>query len=283
MTATSAEPLHTVPSIAASSIPPISSQEAANLEQVELERVIALLRSLTPAEWNAPTRTAGRDVQGVASHIAGTYAAQGNFRQLSRQLSPRVHQFYQSPGQTFQETITRVQVGDRLYRRPDEIIAEIETAGERAIRLRSILLRPLFRVSAGTITLPGRLSRTWSAQSPLLDLWLHRLEISDATGRTFEVTDDHDRRLFESSLRRSSSLLTKSTDEKRIELEIGRLAGARYVFGQSDETHGTIVIPAETLARLIAGVHSPAAARERSTPDGDIKAVMAILTAIHRN
>src|SRR5436190_17130606 len=56
-------------------IPPIRHEEAMDLAAAEYERFSALLRSLAPGDWNAPTICDRWDVQAVSAHVLGAAEA----------------------------------------------------------------------------------------------------------------------------------------------------------------------------------------------------------------
>jgi len=264
----------------AAEIQPLTLAEVVTLERAELGHFVTLLRLMPVEAWRMPTRSPGRDIHSLAAHVAGTYAAQASLRQLGRQIDPRVHHFYRSPGQRIPETITRLQIDDRMNRSSDQIIDEIDSSGERAIRFRSLLLRPLQRVSLEQISRHRWIRRGLSPREHLYDLWLHRLDLCVSANLPFVVEENHDRRMFEGKLGQVAELIGQQLDSKRVDLSITGIASAHYRFGESDQPSGTIDIASITLAILIAGWHSPAAARERSEIQGDVKTVMTLLSAI---
>gem|GEM_PF-4887781 len=271
--------------ISAAQLPVLSTSDTMALERVELRYFVQRLKSLTPDQWEAPTRQPDRDVHAVVAHVAGSYALQSNLRQIGRQIDPRVHRFYRTPGQSLEDAFVRVQIGDRLYWRPERLIAEIESTGERAIRLRSLLLRPLQRVSTEQFTRQLWIRRRLSAQAHLLDLWLHRLEVADATGTSLITNNAHDRQIFEATIASVAVKIERELASRRIDLTITGLSNVRYQYGIGEEPTSSISISTMTLAKRIAGWHSPAATRERSTIQGDVRTAMELLkllTTIHK-
>ncbi len=264
----------------ATSIRPWTQSDLTALEHAELERFTMLLNRLGDEEWMLPSHTPDRTVYAVVAHVAGSYAAQASLRHLSRQFDPRVHQLYRAPGQPFSETVSKVQIGDRMSHRPDQLIEEIRLYGERAIGIRSLFLRRLQRVSTDRVARPRKFIRNWTPATPLLDLWKHRLEIAMATSRPFDVSVEHDLLIFEHFFRTAGVTTGSVLEEKPVSLSINEIDGMVYRFGGAGEGVAEVAIPAVTLARLICGWHSAEAARERSSIKGDIRSSMVVLRAL---
>ena len=63
---------------------PLRHQEAMILAATELDRMVAQLQALTPANWARPTVCELWDVRAMAAHVLGMAEAQASFRQFAQ-------------------------------------------------------------------------------------------------------------------------------------------------------------------------------------------------------
>ena len=159
----------------------------------EYGRILALLRQLDAAAWAAPTDCEGWDVRALVSHLAGAAQGAASVRELVRQ------QRKAAPLLAGADTIDRInewQVLERADRGPEQLIDELVEAGPRAVRARSRSPGPIralpvpFGPPLGTKPLGYLVGRILTR-----DAWLHRVDLSRATGRTLRLTEDHDARI----------------------------------------------------------------------------------------
>lgn len=156
----------------------------------EYRRLRELLGDLTAAEWAAPTDCTGWDVHAVVAHVVGAARASGRFAEAVRQqrLGRRL-----MPDADVVDGMNAVQVRERADRTSDELVSELVDVAPRAVRARRRLPRPLralpvpFGSPLGTRPL-GYLTDCIYTR----DVWLHRIDISRATGRPPALTADHD-------------------------------------------------------------------------------------------
>lgn len=268
------------PSIRVRDIAPVTPSEAVALERVELERLIDVLEQLPGEAWIAPVADGRRTVHDLVAHVAGSYAARGSFDQLRRQIDPRMIRLFRMDGDSLGDTLARLQIGDRAHHSPDQLIEELRTAGPRAIRLRSLLFRPLDLVPAGRIARPRIGGTSLAPFAAVRELWFHRLDISEAAGHGFGLREEHDARVLAGFLRASVEAAERNLGSRSVELRFVGM-GQRYRYGNGDEIDAVIEIDPVTLAKLVAKRRSPAATRERSTIEGDVKTAMVVLSAIH--
>jgi uncharacterized protein (TIGR03083 family) len=91
------------------------------------------------------------------------------------------------------DKMNTVQVVERAGRTPDELVADLRSAGARAVRARSRIPAPLralripFGPPLGTRPLGYLMGRIYTR-----DVWMHRIDICDATGRAPVLTTQHD-------------------------------------------------------------------------------------------
>ena len=173
------------------SIAPLDHETAMVLAAREYDRVLTLVRDFGPAEWEATTGCPGWDVRTMVSHIVGmaeALASPVEFVKLGARASRRP--------EAFVDGMTSVQVEDRRDCTPTELIERFERAIPAAIRTRVRLPRGLralplrFRTPTGDVV-------HWNVaylHDVILtrDNWMHRVDLSRATGRAMRVTPTHD-------------------------------------------------------------------------------------------
>lgn len=156
----------------------------------EYRRLRDLLDDLTAEEWAAPTDCTGWDVHALVAHVVGAARASGRLREALRQqrLGRRL-----MPDADMVDAMNAVQVRERTDRSPDELVRELVDVAPRAVRARRrlpALLRALpvpFGPPLGTRPLAYLMDCIYTR-----DVWMHRIDICRATGRTPALTTDHD-------------------------------------------------------------------------------------------
>jgi len=262
-------------------IPSIAAAEASEIERIEFDRLLDLLESLPGGAWSAAVPAAGGDVHSLVARIAGTYAAQGSFEQLRRQIDPRVVRMYRTPGESLGETLARVQIGDRLGHSPRELIEELKRTGPRAIRIRSMIYRPLqaVRVDAGQTS---RLSTiTLSPLNAARELWIRRMDISEAAEIPMGIRAEQDERILAQMIKPAAPVADNELDGAAVDLKVTEVSAAIFRFGAAAAPSAKIEVDPIALAKLVIRRRSPAATRERSAVQGDVKLAMVVLRAIH--
>lgn len=176
------------------SVPPIRHREAMDLAATEFDAMIELLRQLTPEEWTKPTSCDLWDVRALVSHVVGMAEAQASFREFAhvyraaakRDSGPMI------------DAMTATQVRERAAMTPPELVDRLVEVAPRAVRGRRripALLRWAIRLRQDPPfderwTL-GYLFDIVTTRDP----WMHRLDISRATGRPMTLRSEHDGRL----------------------------------------------------------------------------------------
>lgn len=159
----------------------------------EYRRLGSLLRSLTGEEWSRPTDCTEWDVRAMVAHLVGAAASNASVREALRQV--RLARRVPRSGD-FVDKVNEVQVRERAGRTPAELVAELAELAPRAVRARRRIPAPLravpvpFGAPLGTRPLGYLLGCIYTR-----DAWMHRVDISRATGRDLELTADHDGRI----------------------------------------------------------------------------------------
>lgn len=178
-------------------IAPIARAEARELAMTEHSRLTDLLRTLSRDDWSQPTDCLLWDVRAMAGHSVGMMADFTSFRSLMRRMRAATKASKKS-GQVFIDVMTAMQVADHAGLSSAELIARAEDVGPKAARWRN-KAPALFRRMPMKEEVGGK-TETWR-MGYLLDTiltrdpWMHRVDISRATGRDLVLTPDHDGRI----------------------------------------------------------------------------------------
>lgn len=179
-------------------IPPIRRAEAEKLARTEYGRVADQLRSLDPDDWSKPTDCSLWDVRAMAGHTTGMLSTFTGYRTVMGEMRTATRTAKRS-GAAMIDALTAKQVADHADLSTPELIAKIETVGDRAARWRAT--RPtLFRKMPMKEAVGGE-QETWR-MGFLLDIiltrdpWMHRVDTACATGHPMELTREHDGRII---------------------------------------------------------------------------------------
>jgi uncharacterized protein (TIGR03083 family) len=177
-------------------IPPIGREEAFGLAATENQRMVDLLRSLDADDWTRLTDCPEWDVRAMAGHVVGmtaTFASVKEFAHVMRRApkaagdGPRV------------DGMTAVQVADRAHLTTAELLDQAVDVGPRSARARSRV--PALLRKAPMKEEVGGKRETWRLGYLLdviltRDTWMHRVDITRATGREMVLSAEHDGRLL---------------------------------------------------------------------------------------
>jgi uncharacterized protein (TIGR03083 family) len=169
---------------------------ALRLAATEYGRCTDTFRALTPAQWAAPTDCPAWDVRQMAAHMLGMVEMAASIRENLRQqrLASRA---VARTGAVYIDALTQLQVDERADWTPARISERYQARAARAVAGRRRAPRFIRRR-----TMP-QLNELNGAQEPwtfgyLIDIiltrdpWLHRLDITRATGMQPRLTADHD-------------------------------------------------------------------------------------------
>lgn len=170
----------------------LDRQVAMRLAATEYARVVELLRSLSPADWSTTTRCPGWDVRAMAAHLLGMAEMAASVREQRRQVK-----LAEKRGGVFIDALTAVQVEERADMTPADIVARFATVGPKAARGRKRTPWAIRRMRMPQPQAVGGRDESWTL-GYLIDViltrdpWMHRIDITDATGATLVLTAEHD-------------------------------------------------------------------------------------------
>ncbi|HAS11699.1 MAG TPA: maleylpyruvate isomerase family mycothiol-dependent enzyme [Acidimicrobiaceae bacterium] len=175
-------------------VPTIARPESIRLAEAETARLAAVLRSLDDAAWSAPTDCPLWDVRAMAGHVLGMVETFSSLRRFARDMRAGSKAAGDGP---FIDGLTAVQVRAHAGLSRSELIDRLEARGpvQAAWRGSRRLMRQIRTTEDG----PDG-PETWKA-GYLFDIiltrdtWMHRVDITRATGAPMELTADHDGRI----------------------------------------------------------------------------------------
>ena len=176
-------------------VPALGRVEAAAVAAIENERFVALVKSLAPDDWIKQTDCPAWDVRAMASHMLGEMEGNVSMRQFIHQWRAGNKAAGNRPAI---DGMTEVQVRERMHLGPDELVERLADIAPRAARARKRLPGPLRRMPMKVEI--EKVMEKWSFgylfdTIMTRDTWMHRVDISRATGHPLELTADHDGRI----------------------------------------------------------------------------------------
>jgi uncharacterized protein (TIGR03083 family) len=178
------------------SIPSIQHREAMALQAAELERALALLRTLNSDQWTTQTNCPDWDVRRMWLHVLGACEAGASIRENAHQMRAGRKRCKQL-GVSLEAGLSGVQVAEREDLSPDELVERLERIAPKTVTGRSRTPRPM---RAMKISIDAPVVEKWSLGYLidiiyLRDAWMHRVDTTRAVGAELVLTADHDGRI----------------------------------------------------------------------------------------
>ena len=174
----------------------LERQAAMTSAATEYTRAIVLFESVTPGQWMLPTDCPAWDVRAVAGHMLGMAQMIATLPELGRQQMA-AQKGAKKTGTVMIDVLTALQVAKNADLSPAEVVTAMRAIGPKAARLRRkmpALIRS--RTMPGTQTV-GSAQERWTFGF-LFDIvltrdsFMHRLDISRATGIQIQATPAHE-------------------------------------------------------------------------------------------
>jgi uncharacterized protein (TIGR03083 family) len=209
------------------------------METVELERFLALVDELGPEDWSKPTACTRWEVRQIVAHLVAEADIYSNFAEFRRQANSGLQQPYRDAGMSRLDAMNQMAVDDRADLTSAQLIAQLRERRPRSIRTRQrlpALLRHL-PLPLGKVT--PELGRTWVSIGYLTDLilprdmWMHRLDISRATGKTMVLSPEHDGRITALAVRDLATSVGPKL-ERAVSYELTGPAGGSWRIGRGE-------------------------------------------------
>jgi uncharacterized protein (TIGR03083 family) len=229
-----------------STIPRIRHAEAMAIAEVEADRVAATLRNLDPDDWAKRTDCPRWDVRALAAHMVGSAAGQASPREFLRQVRAGRPVVTEIGAQYWWDGMNEIQVRERSNLSTEQLIAEWDLISPRALKARRKLPRPIAKLPLLKLPVPvGRQPVGYLFDVGFTrDAWMHRIDLTEATGKPFNADAGHDGRIV-------ADLVAEwaATHGLPFVLELTGPAGGHYTQGVDGEH---VTIDAIQFARTLA-------------------------------
>jgi uncharacterized protein (TIGR03083 family) len=186
----------TMTTIDVSTTQAIEHSEAMALQATELDRAVAVLRTLDDDQWSASTVCPDWDVRQMWLHVLGACEAGASMRENMHQMRAG-RKRRQDLGVSLEAGLSGVQVAEREHLSTDELVERLELIAPKTVKGRSRTPRPMRAMKIG---IDAPVVEKWSLGYLidiiyLRDAWMHRVDTTRATGTDLVLTADHDGRI----------------------------------------------------------------------------------------
>lgn len=231
-----------------STITPLGHDDGLDLFAAELQRNLDVMRALSPDDWTAQTECPDWDVRRMYLHVLGACESGASFGELMHQMRTAMRRRSRDGG-PLEAALSATQVEERIDLTPQQLMQRFADVAPRAVAKRRGL--PSLMRKA-TMKVDGPVFERWSLGYLidviyLRDAWMHRVDVSRATGRPLVLTPDHDGRIVADVVaewaRRHGQPFT---------LVLTGPAGGSFT-GHGGGAGGTITIEAVEFCRVLAG------------------------------
>ena len=169
-------------------------REAMVLAATENDRFVALAAQLTADDWSQPTDCDKWTVKDIVAHVVGTFEANASMRENVHQM--RAARKADGP---FVDALSDVQVRERSPLSPTELVARLRRTAPKAAAGRKRVPAPVRNLVKIHVQL-GSIDERWPLGFLIdtiytRDTWMHRVDVSRATGRDLVLTPEHDGRI----------------------------------------------------------------------------------------
>ena len=218
----------------ARSVPRPKAAEAAAAARAELASFLELLSEVGPADLDQPTHWSLWRVRDIVAHQASHAQSGSGIKGFVAQLDPRLTRPYRSTGMSMLDALNQAQVDRRKDQPFDRVVAELKQRTDASINAR-VRLHPLTRVLRVPVDPVGLMPlSTLLTEIFPRDMWIHRLDIADATGRPFGLDADHNEAMVAGIVRDAAKHASKRLRGTAVELRLRGAGDRAWSFGRGD-------------------------------------------------
>ena len=167
---------------------------AMRLAADEYTRFADQVGGLSPADWTTPTACPDWDVHAMTAHVLGMAEFAASVPEQVRQGRAAT-----KAGGLFIDALTALQVRKHVHRAPADLVTRMAEVGPRAAagRRRTPWLVRQLPMPRQPVDPAGGAFETWTLGYLVdviltRDTWMHRSDVSEATGRPMVLTPEHD-------------------------------------------------------------------------------------------
>ncbi len=231
---------------AVAGIAPFEHDEAIDLATVEFDRLLALVDSLTDADFSRPTDCEGWDVRAILGHLLGMLELQADPDDRTRQITAAAAESARTGGLRL-DALTALQVREHAHLSPTELLQALRSAVPLGLAARRALPEHV-RAMPYDPELPGEPTWTLGYLFDTIhtrDPWLHRIDVCRALDREPALTPEHDGRIVADVVRDWATRLTEG-----FTLTLTGPAGGAYVAGDGSVA---VELDAVEFCRILSG------------------------------
>ena len=228
---------------------PLTHAQGVALFATELQRNLDLMRTLPDAAWSSQTECPDWDVRRMYLHVLGACESGASTRKLLHQMRT-ARRYQKRNGGPLEAALSATQVAERIDLTPTELLSRFEAVAPSTVRARTRMPALMRRA---TMKVDGPVVEKWSLgylidTIYLRDAWMHRVDVTRATGAALALTPDHDGRIVADVVaewaRRHGQPFT---------LRLGGPAGGTFTSGTQSAADPVIEIDAVQFCRVLAG------------------------------
>lgn len=177
-------------------IPKVNHRGAMELAETAYRRFLVLVRTFSDEDWTRQTDCALWDARALTAHVAGAARGCASVREMMRQQKVAERRAKENGTDSIDEW-TGLHVEERKDLSGDHLVAELDAAFPLALKGRK-------RLPAIVRAIPYNFETPISRRESLgflydtiftRDIWMHRVDLTRATGREMTLTSDHDGRI----------------------------------------------------------------------------------------
>lgn len=238
-------------------IPRIAHQEAMQLAAEENSRFHDLLLQLSAEDWQKGTDCARWTVRDIAVHVTASAEAQASFVEFARQVIRGRGLTKEIGGRHWVDGVNEAQLRARSRLIAEEVPQRWERASAAALLARQQLPAAIGALRLLPLGSVDGVEFGWQPLSYLFDIgftrdvWMHRIDICRATGRSLNPTPEHDGRIVEDII---AEWATRHTEP--FCLKLTGPAGGTFIRAEYPEI-GCLEIDAIEGCRLLSGRGTP--------------------------
>jgi uncharacterized protein (TIGR03083 family) len=178
-------------------VPRITHGEAMELARGENAKFAALVHSLEPGDWTAPTDCALWDARALVAHVVGSAAGQASPLEFLRQVRKGRPLMTELGSPNWWDGMNQLQVRERAGLSTEQLLDEWDARSVESLRSRTRLPRPIARLPLLNLPAPvGRQPLSYLFDVGFTrDVWMHRVDLTRATGKVLDLDQDHDGRI----------------------------------------------------------------------------------------
>lgn len=165
------------------------------LAETEYQRMGDLITSLSVNDWSQPTDCPQWDVREMVAHVVGAAESSASIRESVRQMRA-ARRWCHLNDAPLVDGLSHIQVSLHESDSPTQLTDRYLSIWPTALRRRTAMPRPLRSMVRMKVEVPG-IHESWTLGYLndciyTRDTWMHRIDLSRATQRDPELSQDHD-------------------------------------------------------------------------------------------